>query len=139
MFAGWLMSPDWTSGDLFGLREPMHKMWIIVSNIVYFIYAILLIIIALATIFGKDNFSYKTMIPRLALGILMVPFTWWFVQWTISLATVVTASVISIPMDMIKEDNKYINGNYIPKVYTTTTDASGNSKTVDSTDNNTLK
>ncbi len=40
---------------------------------------------------------------------------------------------------MIKEDNKYINGNYIPKVYTTTTDASGNSKTVDSTDNNTLK
>jgi len=132
MFAGWLMSPDWTSGDLFGLREPMHKMWIIVSNIVYFIYAILLIIIALATIFGKDNFSYKTMIPRLALGILMVPFTWWFVQWTISLATVVTASVISIPMDMIKEDNKYINGNYIPLVYTTTTDARGNSKTVDS-------
>ena len=103
------MSPDWTSGDLFGLREPMHKMWIIVSNIVYFIYAILLIIIALATIFGKDNFSYKAMIPRLALGILMVPFTWWFVQWTISLATVVTASVINIPMDMIKEDNKYIN------------------------------
>jgi hypothetical protein len=126
------MSPDWTSGDLFGLREPMHKMWIIVSNIVYFIYAILLIIIALATIFGKDNFSYKAMIPRLALGILMVPFTWWFVQWTISLATVVTASVISIPMDMIKEDNKYINGNYIPLVYTTTTDARGNSKTVDS-------
>ncbi len=126
------MSPDWTSGDLFGLREPMHKMWIIVSNIVYFIYAILLIIIALATIFGKENFSYKSMIPKLALGILMVPFTWWFVQWTISLATVVTASVVNIPMDMIKADNEYINGNYIPLVYTTTTDASGKSKTVDS-------
>lgn len=44
------MSPDWTSGDLFGLRTPMHDMWVIVSNIVYFIYAVLLIIIALATI-----------------------------------------------------------------------------------------
>ncbi len=88
--------------------------------------------IALGTIFGKANFSYKTMLPKLALGILMVPFTWWFVQWTISLSTIVTASVMSIPMDMIKEDNKYINGNYIPLVYTTTTDASGKSSTTDS-------
>lgn len=135
ILAGWLMSPDWTSGDLFGLREPMHKMWIIVSNIIYFIYAILLILIALATIFGKDNFNYKSMLPKLALGILMVPFTWWFVQWTISLATVVTASVVSIPMDMIKEDNKYINWNYIPTVYTTTTDTSGKSSTTDSAEN----
>ncbi len=51
MFAGWLMSPDWTSGDLFNLREPMHNLWVTVSNIVYFIYAILLIIIALGTMF----------------------------------------------------------------------------------------
>ncbi len=131
------MSPDWTSGDLFGLREPMHKMWIIVSNIVYFIYAILLIIIALATIFGKDNFSYKAMIPRLALGILMVPFTWWFVQWTISLATVVTASVINIPMETMldqygKEQNKYLNEPLIPKNYTITTLAGGTGSTTTS-------
>ena len=99
MFASWLMSPDWSSGDLFRLRDPMHKMWIIVSNIVYFVYAILLIMIALATIFGKENFSYKTMLPKLAIGILMVPFSWWFVQWTISIATVVTASVMTIPVD----------------------------------------
>ena len=47
LFVGWLMSPDWTSGDLFNLREPMYKLWITISNIVYFIYAILLIFIAL--------------------------------------------------------------------------------------------
>lgn len=123
IFAGWLLSPDWTSGDIFWLREPMHKIWVVVSNIVYFVYAILLIIIAVATVLGKDNFNYKVMLPKLALGILMVPFTWWFVQWTISLATIVTTSTVSIPMDMITENNRYINGNYIPKYYLTTTDS----------------
>jgi hypothetical protein len=120
IFASWLMSPDWTSGDLFGLREPMHKMWIIVSNIVYFIYAILLIIIALATIFGKESFSYKTMLPKLALGILMVPFTWWFVQWTISLSAIVTASVVSIPLEALAETTsgkQYLEKSVIPKGY----------------------
>jgi hypothetical protein len=105
MFASWLMSPDWTSGDLFGIRAPMYNLWVTVSNIVYFVYAILLILIALGTMFGKDTFSYKVMLPKLALGIIMVPFTWWFVQWTISLATVVTASVITIPAETMKTEN----------------------------------
>ncbi len=102
MFAGWLMSPDWTSGDIFGLRAPMYSLWVTVSNIVYFVYAILLILIALGTMFGKDSFSYKVMLPKLALGILMVPFTWWFVQWTISIASVVTSSVITIPAETMQ-------------------------------------
>ncbi|MBX9809423.1 hypothetical protein K2X92_03485, partial [Candidatus Gracilibacteria bacterium] len=101
LFVGWLMSPDWTTGDLFQLRTPMYKLWVTVSNIVYFIYAILLIMIALGTMFGQDKFSYKVMLPKLALGILMVPFTWWFVQWTISTANVVTAAVMTIPSETI--------------------------------------
>jgi hypothetical protein len=104
MFAGWLMSPDWTSGDLFGLRAPMYSLWVTVSNIVYFIYAVLLIMIALGTMFGQDKFSYKVMLPKLALGIIMVPFTWWFVQWTISIASVVTAAVITIPNETMNQD-----------------------------------
>jgi hypothetical protein len=106
LFAGWLMSPDWTSGDLFGLRTPMYNLWVTVSNIVYFIYAILLILIALGTMFGQDKFSYKVMLPKLALGILMVPFTWWFVQWTISIASVITASVITIPAETMNSDTQ---------------------------------
>lgn len=99
LFVGWLMTPDWTSGDLFRLRAPMYNLWVTVSNVVYFIYAILLILIALGTMFNQDKFSYKVMLPKLALGILMVPFTWWFVQWTISISSVITASVMSIPME----------------------------------------
>lgn len=118
LFVGWLMSPDWTSGDLFGLRTPMYALWVTVSNIVYFIYAIMLILIALGTMFGQEKFSYKVMLPKLALGILMVPFTWWFVQWTISIASVVTASVMTIPqetMSTVNKDSKWFTTPTIPK------------------------
>lgn len=67
MLASWLMSPDWTSGDLFGIRPALHSLWVTVSNIVYFIYAILLIFIALATIFNSQNYGYKQLLPKLAL------------------------------------------------------------------------
>jgi hypothetical protein len=102
MLAGWLMSPDWTSGDLFGLRWVMYKLWVTISNITYFIYAILLIFIAFAAIFGSNTYRYQSMLPKLALGILMVPFTWLFIQQTISLSSYITASVISIPEEALR-------------------------------------
>jgi hypothetical protein len=100
------MSPDWTSGDLFQIRPMIHELWIVVSNVTYFIYAILLIFIALATIFNSDKYGYKQLLPKLALGIIMVPLSWWFIQFIISLSTVVTASVINIPTEVVIEYNK---------------------------------
>lgn len=114
LFAGWLMSPDWTSGDLFGIRPLIHDLWIMVSNVTYFIYAILLIFIALATIFNSDKYGYKQLLPKLALGIIMVPLTWWFIQFIISLASIVTASVMNIPMEALA---KYTGTN--PSVFQT--------------------
>lgn len=104
MFAGWLMSPDWVTGDIFGLREKMYNLWLTVSNIVYFIYAILLIVIAIATIFNSQNFSYKGLLPRLFIGIILVPLSWWFVQFVISTATMVTATVLEIPAEIAKKE-----------------------------------
>lgn len=101
MLASWLMSPDWTAGDLFGIRPVMHSLWITVSNIAYLIYAILLIFIALATIFNSEHYGYKSMLPKLALGIIMVPLTWWAVQFTVSLATYVTAAAVSVPAEAL--------------------------------------
>lgn len=121
MLSSWLMSPDWTSGDLFNLRGPMHNLWKVVSNIIYFVYAVLLIIVAIGTIFQNKNFSYKTMLPRILLGLILVPFTWWFVQLTISLSTNITASVLTIPKEAVEklEENKWKQGwyeeNIIPK------------------------
>ena len=56
ILASWLMSPDWTSGDLFQIRPMLHSLWVTVANITYFIYAILLIFIALGTIFNSDKY-----------------------------------------------------------------------------------
>lgn len=106
MLASWLMSPDWTTGDLFGIRPVLHNMWIVVSNITYFIYAILLIVIAIATIFNSEHYGYKAMLPKLALGIILVPLTWWGVQFTISVATYVTAAAVSIPYESVKATGK---------------------------------
>ena len=109
ILASWLMSPDWTSGDLFQIRPMIHDLWVTVANITYFIYAVLLIFIALATIFNSDKYGYRQLLPKLALGILLVPLSWWFIQFVISLSTVVTASVISIPMEVVinyTKDNK---------------------------------
>lgn len=105
------MSPDWTSGDLFGIRPILHSLWVTVSNITYFIYAILLIFIALATIFNSQHYGYKQMLPKLALGIILVPLTWWFVQFVISLSSYVTASVMNIPMETL---SKYTSNSATP-------------------------
>lgn len=101
MMAGWLMSPDWTSGDMFGIRPLLHSLWVIIANVTYFIYAILLIFIALGTIFNSDKYGYKQLLPRLALGIMLVPLTWWFIQFIISLSSIMTASVMNIPMETL--------------------------------------
>lgn len=121
ILASWLMSPDWTSGDLFQIRPMLHALWVIIANVTYFIYAVLLIFIALATIFNSDKYGYKQLLPKLALGILMVPLTWWFIQFIISLSTIVTASVINIPMDVVINYNKTNQSSWwteasIPKV-----------------------
>lgn len=102
MLSWWLMSPDWTSWDMFNFRWPMHNLWKIVSNIVYFVYAILLIIVAIWTIFSSKNYNYKNMLFKILIWLIMVPFTWWFVQVIISTAAAVTASVLSIPQEAIE-------------------------------------
>lgn len=101
MLSSWLMSPDWSSWDLFNLRWPMHNLWKIISNIIYFIYAVLLLVVALGTIFNNKTYNQKVMLPKLLLWFMLVPFTWWFVQYTISLSTNVTASILSIPKETI--------------------------------------
>lgn len=51
MLAGWLLTPDWVFGEIFGLRVVLHDLWILVSNLVYVIFAFLLVAMAFANIF----------------------------------------------------------------------------------------
>ena len=43
----------------------------------------------------------KTMLPKLVTGMLIVPFTWFIVSAVLSVSNVLTASVISLPMETI--------------------------------------
>lgn len=52
MLAGWLLSPDWTFGDILGLRPILHKLWILISNVVYVVFGFMLVFVAFANIFG---------------------------------------------------------------------------------------
>lgn len=117
---GWLMSPDWTTGDIFGMRKALYDLWVAVSNVVYIIYAILLIFIALATIFNNQNYNYKKLLPKLLIGILMIPLTYWAVQIIISISTTATNVVLSVPMETMnnlasKQGKTWWTDNIIPK------------------------
>jgi hypothetical protein len=44
------LDPEFTNGKVFNLTEKLHGIWILVANVVYFIFAFILIWIALMNI-----------------------------------------------------------------------------------------
>lgn len=106
VLAGWLLSPDWTMGDFFGLRSYFKSVWVLVSNIVYVIFALMLLFMAVMQIFGgaESEYAFKKRLGRFLVGILIVPFTWLIVSWTLSFANQAVAAVLSIPLGSIKID-----------------------------------
>ncbi len=102
IMAGWLLSPDWTMGDFFGLRPYFLQIWVLVSNLTYIIFALLLLYMAVLQIFSSEsNYAFKKKLPRFLVGIMIVPFTWLIVSWTLSFANQAVAAVLSIPMGAI--------------------------------------
>lgn len=90
-FVSLFLYPGWTNGTLFGLQDYLKEMWILVSNVVYFIFAFILIVIAFMNIIGKgDQWELKSALPKFIVGILIVPFSWFFVQFVLSVSAVLT-------------------------------------------------
>ena len=78
-------------------------MWIYASNVVYVIFAFVLIYIAIANIFQENKtYDIKQTLPRLIISILIVPLTWFIVSATLSVSNILTASVIRLPIDTMK-------------------------------------
>ena len=96
----WFLSPEWTSGKIIWIDGVLKSIWIMVSNVVYFLFAWIFIWIAFMNIIGKDGETYqlKQAIPRFIVWVLIVPFSWFFVQFIISLSNILTAAVLSLPM-----------------------------------------
>nr|MDD3720299.1 hypothetical protein [Candidatus Gracilibacteria bacterium] len=99
------LNPGWINGEIFGLTKPLKDLWILVSNVVYFIFAGILIVIAFMNIVGKggDKFELKQALPKFIVGILIVPFSWFIVQFILSISAILTVSVLTIPYDTFPE------------------------------------
>lgn len=103
-FLIWLfLNPEWTSWSFLGLLDPLKTMWILISNIVYFVFAFLFIWIAFMNIIWKwENYQLKQAIPKFIVWILIVPFSWFIVQFVVSLSNVLTITVLTLPYDTFK-------------------------------------
>ncbi len=112
MLSSWLLSPDWTFGDFIHLQPVLHSLWIFVSNTVYVVFAAMLIVVAIANIFGQsDSYAIKKMLPRFIIGVIMVPFTWWIVSATLSVSSYMTALALRMPADIILQNNSMNTAN----------------------------
>lgn len=112
MLASWLLSPDWTFGDIFNMRPVLHDLWVLVSNIVYVIFAIALLVIAVLNIFGNQTYQIKSVLPKFVGGIIIVPLSWFIVSAVLSIANVLTASMLNLPYDTFTS-NTSLQGNDI--------------------------
>lgn len=106
----WLfLRPEWTSGSVIWLDVQLKTIWILISNVVYFVFAWIFITIAFMNIvWWWDNYELKKAIPKFIIWVLIVPFSWFFVQFILSLSSILTVAVLSLPFDTFPEmkDNK---------------------------------
>lgn len=109
-FISIFLYPGWVNGTWFGLDEYLQKIWIMVSNVVYFIFAFILIAIAFMNIIWKtDNNTWelKQAMPKFIVWVLIVPFSWFFVQFVLSISAVLTVWVLTLPYDSFQGDTLF--------------------------------
>lgn len=102
------LHPEWTSGSFVGLGwidGGIRTVWVLISNVVYFVFAMIFLWIAFANITGieADTYQLKTAIPRFIVWVLMVPFSWFFVSFILSISSWLTVWVLSLPYDTFKD------------------------------------
>ena len=106
------LSPEWINGSLFWLNSHFRDVWILVSNVVYFIFAFVLIWIAFMNIIWKTSEQYqlKQALPKFIVWVLIVPFSWFLVQFILSLSAILTVSALSLPFDTFSQyESKMVN------------------------------
>jgi hypothetical protein len=103
------MTPDWVFGEIFGFRPVLHSLWVLVSNVVYVIFAFLLVVMAFMNIFAgeKNTWAIKAKLPKLIIGVISVPFTWFFVSAVVSISSVLTASAIQLAGDLVPNGSEF--------------------------------
>ena len=106
-FITMFLYPGWVNGTLFGLQDYLRIMWILVSNVVYFVFAFILIAIAFMNIINKGEgvWELKQAMPKFIVGVLIVPFSWFFVQFVLSISAILTVGVLTLPYDAFQGES----------------------------------
>lgn len=95
---GNFLNNDYIYGDKMG--EMLHGLWVIVRNIVNIIFALLLLVIAFINVVqpsSDSNYGFKKMLPKFALLLIAVNFSWLGTKVILDAANVVTNVVFAIP------------------------------------------
>ncbi len=105
-FVSIFLYPGWVNGTMFGLQDYLREIWILVSNVIYFIFAGILITIAFMNIIGKweGTWELKQAMPRFIVGVLIVPFSWFAVQFLLSLSAILTVWVLTLPYNSFQQE-----------------------------------
>lgn len=104
-----LLHPGWVNGTIFWFETYLKEIWILVSNIVYLLFAFILITIAFMNIVWKWEWTWqlKQALPKFVVWVLIVPFTWFFVQFILSISAILTISMLNLPYDLLHSTDLY--------------------------------
>lgn len=99
-----LLNPGWINGTIFGFDVYLKEIWVLISNIVYFIFAFILIAISFMNIVGNWTWVWelKQALPKFVIWVIMVPFTWFFVQFVLSISAFLTVAVLDLPHEVMQ-------------------------------------
>lgn len=100
-----MIHPGWYNGEFFDMFKYFKMIWVLVSNVVYFVFAFILIWLAFMNIIGKGEWDYelKKALPKFIVWILIVPFSWFLVQFILSLSSILMVALISLPYDSFEQ------------------------------------
>jgi hypothetical protein len=111
------LEPGWINGTVFWLDTYFKDIWILVSNVVYFIFAFLLIWIAFMNIVwnGGEKYQLKQALPKFIIWVLIVPFSWFMVQFILSMSAILTVWALTLPYDTFSSYHKEMQNIKIPQ------------------------
>lgn len=110
------LDPAWISWSLFWLDIYFKQIWILVSNLVYFVFAFILIWIAFMNIIWKwdDTYQLKKALPKFVIWILIVPFTWFIIRFVLSMSALLTMAALTLPANTFPEFQSRLDEVMIP-------------------------
>ncbi|MBP6910614.1 hypothetical protein KBC03_03360 [Patescibacteria group bacterium] len=100
--AGKLMSNDFIYGTFVHLDSALFKLRNYMKNIANFMLGFLFLFGILKSLFEKDAFQLKKILPRYLIAGVMIQMSWFIMGAFVDLANIATAAVGAFPMQFIQ-------------------------------------